>query len=194
MEPREGSRGDDAGAARRLHMVRESNIMDRPLPVTGRAPPATRWPNPPPLSWQSWERPGAYDLPHADGSPSGTFGPQSPTPTGSDPLASDIEVPGMANGAAVSCRSVPNRSSCGFSYIGSPRGLTAEIGKWYARLFREHDAVEAPLAAPLRQPDRPKNPNSDFALPQANEAITGNRCRVREASRPLSWGAGPRGW
>ena len=63
-----------------------------------------------------------YDRPHADGSPRGTFGPQSPAPIGSDPLASESGVPNAENGAAVSCRRVPNRSSFGDSYMSSPTG------------------------------------------------------------------------
>ena len=54
-----------------------------------------------------------YDRPQADGSPRGTLGPQSPAPTGSDPVAIETGVPKAENGAAVSCRRVPNRSSVG---------------------------------------------------------------------------------
>lgn len=46
-------------------------------------------------------RAARQERPHADGSPMGTLGPQSPTPTGSEPLASDIGAPRAANGAAV---------------------------------------------------------------------------------------------
>jgi hypothetical protein len=77
-----------------------------------------------------------YDLPQAEGSPIGTLGPQSPTPTGSDPLASDIGVPSTENGAAVSWRKVPSRSRCGFWYMKSPTGFTAETGNRHANLCR----------------------------------------------------------
>ena len=72
----------------------------------------------------------AYDRPHADGSPIGTLGPQSPAPAGSDPLASDNGVPSAENGAVVSSRSVPKRSSFGVWYMTSPTGsrLSLAIG------------------------------------------------------------------
>jgi hypothetical protein len=78
----------------------------------------------------------AYDLPHADGSPSGTFGPQSPVPIGNEPLASEKGIASAENGAAVSSRSVPNRSSFGFSYMVSPAGSPAESGNDYASRLR----------------------------------------------------------
>src|SRR5690349_6709319 len=73
-----------------------------------------------------------YDLPQADGSPSGTLGPQSPPLIGSEPLASENGVESAENGAAVRSRRVPNRSSFGFWYMVSPVDPAAESGNHHA--------------------------------------------------------------
>jgi hypothetical protein len=65
--------------------------------------------------------------PHAEGSPTGTFGLQSPAPIGRDPLARESETPRADNGAAVSCRRVPKRSSLGGWYMTAPTGSWSSL-------------------------------------------------------------------
>ena len=96
-----------------------------------------------------------YDLPHAEGSPNGTFGLQPPAPAESAPLTSDIGVPSDVNEAAVSCRSVPNRSRIGLSYMTSPAGLlpSLAIGTPSSSTRRTTTKLTSPHR--FRQPDRP---------------------------------------
>ena len=65
---------------------------------------------------------------------------------GREPLASEKCVPSAEKGAAVSSRSVPNRSIFGFWYMVSPTDSTAESGNHHASRFRPYDDPKIPAA------------------------------------------------